>query len=999
VEVGTETQKTITGSYDRKQSITGYKNLSEMRRIVDQACDIKSYQQLQAFYDDNPGMASNFSRPPHDVLNEMVEPTEIQDLLFDDLEIREEIVIQSYKDREPGEDPPIKDNPLVVTSDGSRIANDLRIYQEEFGDIDSSLDGVDQKIDVLVENVIGYYEGDLGATMDGDADEPDDAVDVGGTDTSDDIEDAETVQAGADEEDLEDTFFPITDLEEVDARQGHYATVETEEGTAVVADTRTFSVMEEVSFSHLFFEEVGPSGKVEQADLRGGIRSFKERGEDIIRIQRLSLDTTRLDTQTGAAWRVRVESNLDVTAEDLMAVLRRHGLADEVGANVIGDLKDFGRPKTQFGRENPSREVAIGEVNRSAWGVGQPLRDKERDNPPPRNQIIFSDQISLAAGGTGDFFRLIKRRLVEEGIPEDEIVILTGSEMTLPDGNGGFTERAPNDKQQAKLQIQERFNTGTHTVLLANQTAEEGMNLDKYGVATHHLDIPYRPTRLQQRDGRMVRQGNEYGSVDVIFYLLGASFDEYRLQLVQSKQGWIDQLFYGEARKADSQDTSKSLSYEEMQAATAEDDRVAEFFEARNEVSQLQNQLDALESEEAQLQSTVAVAERDLGAREERVMATISNEQEIQNRGFGYLTPEDALASGDMEIDISTSFRGKVKWSIDLDMTEERSFGGFGEDLEIEIEVPGQNPNARVTYVSPFTGIEQKRRRTYLIPPKSASRLGPVRKALQLAAKELTLLEANTVAQSESLQSFAQLLELGDYEDTPTRSQRLAFTGTLLASDTWAYDELGIENPDEDRGDLTWKEYKEDLGFGNLGFWRTVLRDRLAALFWLHERRWHRRSERRKKQAREEIDTVRTRLESAQEQLADVQSTMEDVNERLQENRETVSDLRSVVNEIQTRPYDTRPEIYERLNEIREDYGIENEIPMRIVQDDREGYLAYMRGAQRSIQQRQDDEATRAPEPDEEITVPGAARTGEEEAPIVGTRRELAAVYEAQTGT
>jgi hypothetical protein len=276
---------------------------------------------------------------------------------------------------------------------------------------------------------------------------------------------------------------------------------------------------------------------------------------------------------------------------------------------------------------------------------------------------------------------------------------------------------------------------------------------------------------------------------------------------------------------------------------------------------------------------------------------------------------------------------------------------------------------------------------------------------LQLAAKELTLLEANTVAQSESRQSFAQLLELGDYEDTPTRSQRLAFTGTLLASDTWAYNELEIENPDEDRGDLTWKEYKEDLGFGDLGFWRPVLRDRLSALFWLHERRWHRRSERRKKQARKEIDTVRTRLEGAQEQLADVQSTIEDVNERLQENRETVSDLRSVVNEIQTRPYDTRPEIYERLNEIREDYGIENEIEMRVVvgdaddpEEERQSYLAYMRGAQRSIQQRQDDEATPAPEPAEEINVPGAARTGPEEAPIVDTRRELAAVYEAQTG-
>jgi N12 class adenine-specific DNA methylase len=859
VEVGTETEKTITGSYDREQSITGYKNLDEMRRIVDQACDIKSYQQLQAFYEENPDLAANFERPPHDVMHEMVEATEIQDLLFDDLEIREEIVIQSYKDTDPGEDRPIKDNPLVVTGDGSRIANDLRIYQEEFGDIGSRLGGIDQKIDVLVENVKGYYEGDLGARMGGGAAEPESAADVGGTDTPDDIEAA----AG---------------------------------------------------------ETLEESGAMEPA-------------------------------------------------------------------------------RANPARDNPSRDVAIEPVNRAAAGIGTPLREQGRENAPPRNQIVFSDQISLASGGTGDFFRLIKARLVEAGIPEDEIVILTGSEMTLPDGNGGFTERSPDDKQQAKLEIQERFNQGVHTVLLANQTAEEGMNLDKYGVATHHLDVPYRPTRLQQRNGRMVRQGNVFGSVDVLFYLLEGSFDEYRLQLVQSKQGWIDELFYGSDRKAEAQDTSKSLSYEEMQAATAEDERVADFFEARNEVSQLENRLDALESEEAELQATVATAEQDLAAIEERVMNTIETEQRIENQGFPYETPEEALESGDMEINISESYIGDdIEWELDLDMTEERSFGGIGEDLEIEIDVPAQNPNARVKYANPFMDVEQKRRRTYLVGFSFHDT--PVRRSLRLARKELRRLPDSVMEQSESLRSFGRLLDLRDYDENPSKTERRAFEGRLLASDEWGYEQAGVEDPDEDRGDRSWEEYKEDLGFTNLNFWRPVLRQRIAALFWLLERRWHRRAGRRKEKAREEIEEVKSRLSGAKDQLQDVQSELEVVNESLQKNRETVSDLRDIVNEIQTRPYETRPEIYARINEIREDYGIENEIPMRIVQDDREGYLAYMRGAQAAIQRREKDDTGAAPSAGEgeEVEVPGANRTGPDEAPIVDTRRELAAVYEAQTG-
>lgn len=1061
VERGTETSKQITGSYDREEAILGYKNLGEMRRIIDQACDIKSYEQLQRFYAENPDMAANFSRPPHDVGHEMIEAQEIQELLFDDLEIREEIVIQSYKDKQPGEDRPIRDNPLVVTNDGSRIANDVRIFKDDFGGVDSRLDGLRQKIDALVENVVAYYEGEKGATMDsGDEGMPEDARDVGGTDTPDDIEDAETIQAGAEEESLADTFFPITDLEEVEARPGHYATVETDDGTAVVADTRTFTVIEETSFSQLFFEEKGMSGDLEQADLRGGIRSFKERGEDIIRIQRLSLDTTRLDTQTGLVWRTRLESNLDVTAEDLMEVMRDHGLVKEVGADVTAGLDDFDQPKTKFGsdggadeypredltpaerqmlsmasspaaRSNPDTEVAIGEINRSAWGVGTPLRDKERENPPPRNQIVFTDQISLDAGETGSFFDLIKSRLVEEGIPADEIVILTGSKMTLPDGSGGFTERSPDDKQQAKLEIQKRFNEGTHQVLLANSTAEEGMNLDQYGVATHHLDVPYRPTRLQQRNGRMVRQGNEYGSVDVLFYLLEGSFDEYRLQLVQSKQGWIDELFYGSDRKAESQDTSKSLSYEEMQAATAEDQAVSKFFEAKQAVKDLENRESALESEAAELQSAVVSAESDIERSEERVQNTLETEEQIQAQGFPYRSPEAALESGDLSISIEEQqFGDDVEIEIEVDMTEPRSFGtGYNENMTLDINVPSQNPNARVSWTISkgmvsrnvdVTKRDLKSRENYN-PLRGAALAQQTphrmlwnrikRKSEQIfeRATDRGILTEEDLAESPSLQSLARVVQHGDFGTgtTPSESQRLASQGFLIGWHGDVYRQEGIDDPDEDRGDRTFSEYKQDLGMEDVETWRPIARRRIAAWIWTLELDWYLRSEEREESARQEIEDARSRLETAESQLEDVQGTLEQVRVDLKDNRQTVRDLRDRVNEVQTRAYDTRPEIYRRINEIREDYGIENEISMRVVTGDaddpvaeREAYLEYMANAraarQRTFSDVGGEEEAESSTPD--VEVEGASVESEIKAPLAANQDELAVVHEAQTG-
>lgn len=86
----------------------------------------------------------------------------------------------------------------------------------------------------------------------------------------------------------------------------------------------------------------------------------------------------------------------------------------------------------------------------------------------------------------------------------------------------------------------------TLDVVIGNSsTMAEGMNLQKRTCAIHHLELPWEPATLQQRNGRGVRQGNKFALVDLFYYITEKSFDGYRLQLISGKKKWMNDLFRG----------------------------------------------------------------------------------------------------------------------------------------------------------------------------------------------------------------------------------------------------------------------------------------------------------------------------------------------------------------------------------------------------------------------------------------------------------------------
>ena len=114
---------------------------------------------------------------------------------------------------------------------------------------------------------------------------------------------------------------------------------------------------------------------------------------------------------------------------------------------------------------------------------------------------------------------------------------------TLTPDNG---ETAPIIRRYVKRQnIANAFNAGKLKAVVGNCTMAEGLNMQKTTTDIHHMDVPWEPATLQQRNGRGLRQGNLNESLRIHTYLSKGSFDGYRYQAVAAKKDWQDLLWGG----------------------------------------------------------------------------------------------------------------------------------------------------------------------------------------------------------------------------------------------------------------------------------------------------------------------------------------------------------------------------------------------------------------------------------------------------------------------
>lgn len=301
-------------------------------------------------------------------------------------------------------------------------------------------------------------------------------------------------------------------------------------------------------------------------------------------------------------------------------------------------------------------------------------------------QLVFCD---VYASGVTKFnvYEEFKKNLVTFGIPEDEIAFVGDA-----------------DTAAQREQLFRKVNDGEIRVLIGSTfKLGIGVNVQQRLVAVHHLDVPWRPADMTQREGRIIRQGNENKEVFIYRYITEGSFDAYSWQLLETKQKFISDLLQGfsEARSADEIDDTV-LDYGEVKALAVGDPRIRERVETLNELNKYKT-----------LQARVIKAREDLEAELSQLPGKIQLQTsmiEAAERNLTFITEhhpdEDETAQTKKQKEAERQeFRHELYRAL-LDNTMETREREFGEYRGFSIHLP-----AGMKFDKPYVILERDKGR------------------------------------------------------------------------------------------------------------------------------------------------------------------------------------------------------------------------------------------------------------------------------------------------
>lgn len=187
-------------------------------------------------------------------------------------------------------------------------------------------------------------------------------------------------------------------------------------------------------------------------------------------------------------------------------------------------------------------------------------------------QLVFSDMGTPKADGTFDVYNTVKNYLIDLGIPKEEIA---------------FIHDAKNDAE--RQDIFRKTNAGQIKVLFGStDKCGTGVNVQTHLVAMHHIDCPWKPSAIEQRNGRGIRQGNENEEIAVYHYITKGSFDAYSWSLVENKQKFISQIMTSKPVGRTCEDIDEAaLNYGVFKAVATGDDTIREKMELENDLTRL----------------------------------------------------------------------------------------------------------------------------------------------------------------------------------------------------------------------------------------------------------------------------------------------------------------------------------------------------------------------------------------------------------------------------
>ncbi|WP_438778827.1 SNF2-related protein [Enterococcus sp. DIV0098] len=296
-------------------------------------------------------------------------------------------------------------------------------------------------------------------------------------------------------------------------------------------------------------------------------------------------------------------------------------------------------------------------------------------------QIIFSDS-GTPNPNKFNVYDEMKQVLIEKGISENEIA---------------FIHSAKNDRQRDELF--EKVRTGDVRIILGStEKLGTGTNIQDKLIALHHLDVPWRPSDLTQRDGRGVRQGNENSEIQIYRYVAQNSFDSYLWQTQENKLKFINQVMTGKsiARSADDIDQS-TLDAAEAKALATNNPMLLEKMTVDREVMNLQLLKSSWQSSRLTLTHNLEnVYPKQLEDTQINLEKTIKDNEWVAKQLNGefsmtlldqvYEDRSEALEAFNLIIEMGSEMEGKIIGSMhgfDLKITPSR-FGQMIVSLERE---------------------------------------------------------------------------------------------------------------------------------------------------------------------------------------------------------------------------------------------------------------------------------------------------------------------------
>lgn len=196
----------------------------------------------------------------------------------------------------------------------------------------------------------------------------------------------------------------------------------------------------------------------------------------------------------------------------------------------------------------------------------------ERTAAQKSTQMVFVDLSTPHNDGQFNVYDDLKKKLLDKGIPESEIAYIHNAKT-----------------EAAKKELFGKVRSGEVRILIGStQKMGAGTNAQRKLIALHHMDCPWRPSDLQQREGRIIRQGNENPKVDIYTYVTENTFDSYLYQLVEGKQKFIGQIMTSKSPVRSAEDIDETaLSYAEIKALCSGNPHIKEKMDLDIEVQKL----------------------------------------------------------------------------------------------------------------------------------------------------------------------------------------------------------------------------------------------------------------------------------------------------------------------------------------------------------------------------------------------------------------------------